>query len=97
MWGATPFYAKDVAPPALINCPPMSFSKKRCRRHMKKDLVGTLPFDFNHNGEDQGNWRSRDCKYVVKSDIGLHGKGFDRSMMRFPSKNLSALWPGKKN
>lgn len=97
MWGVTPFSAKDVAPPALIDCPPMSFSKKRRRRRMKKDLVGTFPFSFSHSGEDQGNRRSRDCKYVVKSAIGLHGKGFGRNMMMFPSKNLSALWPGKKN
>lgn len=64
---------------------------------MKKDRVGTIPFNFSHSGDDRGKQRSREHKYAVNSALGSHGYGFGPRMMMLPSKNLSALWPGKKN
>jgi len=37
----TPCSAREVAPPARIDWPPTEASKKRRRREVKKDWVGT--------------------------------------------------------
>ena len=54
MWGATPFSANDVAPPACMDCPPTSLLKKIPKHHMKNDLIGTTPLSFSHKGAESG-------------------------------------------
>jgi len=58
--GGTPFSAKEVAPPARIDWPATSLSKKCLNRVMKKLLVGTRPLEVIHSGDDKGNRVSRD-------------------------------------
>ena len=57
--GGTPFSAREVAPPALSDCPAVSESKKRRKRVIKKDRVGTAPELVNQRGELKGNLLSR--------------------------------------
>jgi hypothetical protein len=76
MCGATPFSARDIAPPARIDWPPTSFLKKRCSRLIKNDLVGTVPSLFSHRRDDSRRNPSREAKYLVNRDTGSHLKGF---------------------
>ncbi len=66
MDGGTPFSAREVAPPARIDWPATELSKKKRRRLMKNDRVGTWPLDVNHKGDDAGKWESRVFKYFEK-------------------------------
>ena len=58
--GGTPCSAREVAPPARMDWPAMSLSKKVRSRLMKKSLVGTVPFEVNHKGDDKGKNESRE-------------------------------------
>ena len=96
-WGGTPFSASDVAPPAHIDWPPMSFLKKKFMRLMKKEREGREPSARSQRSGRSGNRRSRDFKYVLKKDSGSIGPRWCCTMIILPSKNLSALWLGRKN
>jgi hypothetical protein len=76
MCGATPFFARDVTPPACIDWPPTSFLKKRCSHLIKNNLVRTIPSLFSYRGDDSGKNPSHEAKYLVNRDTRLHLKGF---------------------
>ena len=62
----TPFSAKKVAPPARMDCPPISLSKKNLILRIKKDRVGMVPFALNQRAEWKGMRESRDARYFSK-------------------------------
>ena len=68
--GGTPFSASDVAPPALMDWPAMSRSKKRRRREMKNWRVGMAPLEVSQRGEARGKRESREARYLVKNARG---------------------------
>ena len=71
MDGGTPCSAKEVAPPARMDCPATDESKNRRRRRVKKERVGTWPLAVSHNGDANGKRRSRDPRYARKWARGL--------------------------
>ncbi len=58
--GEAPNSARKVAPPARMDSPPNSAPKKRRKRRMKNERVGTAPSDLSHRGECNGMSVSRD-------------------------------------
>lgn len=95
--GGTPFWARDVAPPALSNCPAVSELKKCCKCLIKNDQVGKTPVLVNQRGELSGNLLSQAAGYARKCLCGSKMQLFFQTIIVFPSKNLSALWPVRKN
>ena len=69
--GGTPFSAREVAPPARIDWPATSDSKKIFIRRMKKDLEGREPSARSQRSEENGNRRSRETRYLLKNPTGL--------------------------
>jgi len=92
-----PFSAREVAPPAQSDWPAVSELKNRRKRLMKKERVGIVPRLVSHSGKLNGNLASRARRYARKRLCGSNLCGFFHTMMVFPSKNLSALCPGRNN
>jgi hypothetical protein len=84
--GGTPFSTKNVAPPARMDCPPMSLSNKSLRRCMKKDQVGTEPFALNQRAEWKCMSESREARYALKCRTGSIMDSDRVTRMVFPVK-----------
>jgi len=92
--GGTPFSAKNVAPPACMDWPPMSLSKKNLIRQMKNDRVGIEPFALNQRAEWRGMRESREVRYALKCTTGSIVDSDRVTSIVLPVKNQSALWKG---
>ena len=68
--GGTPAAAKDVAPPARMEWPPIERGKKTCNLDKNQDWEGTEPSEQSHNWGNRGNSLSRDLRYLQKTANG---------------------------
>ena len=96
MWGGIPAWASVVAPPAHKEWPATLAGKCWHRRWMNHPWVGTDPSACNQSWGWNGKSRLWDCRYLQKDSSGLLPDEFYCTMTLFPSKNLSALYPGRK-
>ena len=96
MWGGIPAWASAVAPPAHKEWPATLAGKCWHRWWMNHPWVGTDPSACNQSWGWNGKRQSWDFRYLQKGSSRSSPEEFCCTMTLLPSKNLSALWPGRK-
>ena len=67
--GGTPFSARDVAPPALSDCPAVSELKKCLKHLIKNDRVGMTPVLVSQRGRECHRFTNL-CGLVLRVTAG---------------------------
>ena len=68
--GGTPAAARDVAPPARMEWPPIERGKNTCNLDKNQDQEGTEPSERSHKWGNRGNGESRDLRSLRKTANG---------------------------
>ena len=89
--GGTPAAAKDVAPPARIEWPPMERGKTLCNLDKNQKWEDTEPSEQSHNWGNRAKWESQDTRYLWNSANGSEAVVLFWMITWLPSNITSVL------